>query len=58
MNKISNETEKFLLDNEINIIRKLKHPDILSCIEVYETKNNTYIITEFCNSDLKKLINI
>ena len=31
-------------------------PHILSLHEVYTTKNNTYIITELCESDLSKLI--
>lgn len=31
-------------------------PHILSLHEVYTTKNNTYIITELCESDFSKLI--
>jgi serine/threonine-protein kinase ULK/ATG1 len=31
-------------------------PNILTLYEVYTTKNNTYIITELCDSDLSKFI--
>jgi serine/threonine protein kinase len=43
-----------------NEIEHLKQLDYTSCIlqlyEVYNTKNNTYIITELCDSDLSKKI--
>ena len=31
-------------------------PNVLTLHEVYTTKNNTYIITELCSSDLNKKI--
>ena len=31
-------------------------PNILSLHEVYTTKNNTYIITELCDTDLSSKI--
>ena len=34
----------------------MKHKYILKCFDVYGTNNNVYIVTEFCNSDLKRLV--
>lgn len=33
---------------EINIIRRLRHPNIVSCIEYFKTTNNCYTVYEFC----------
>ena len=33
---------------EINILRKMNHPNIVNFIEHYVTKANTYIVMEFC----------
>lgn len=33
---------------EINIVRKLKHPNVLSCLEYFKTNNNCYTVYEFC----------
>lgn len=55
--KIKNEVEKYLLNNEINALRALIHKNILHTVEILMTKNNVYIITEFCeNGDLQKMI--
>ncbi|KRX01178.1 Protein kinase-like domain [Pseudocohnilembus persalinus] len=57
MKKITNEVQKFLLQNEIDIIKKLKNYNLLETKDVYQTQNNTYIITELCNhGDLKELL--
>ena len=37
-----------LLYSEIEILKTLKHPNILNCLEVFSSNNNCYIITEFC----------
>lgn len=38
-------------------MKELKQvPNVLTLHEVYTTKNNTYIITELCSSDLNKKI--
>ena len=39
--------EKALI-NEINILKRLDHPNILKILEFHCTKNKCYIITEFC----------
>ena len=37
------------LANEINILKQIKHPNIVGLIELKKTKTHIYIITEFCN---------
>lgn len=57
LTKIQSEVEKYLLNNEINALRALSHPHILRTIEILMTKNNVYIMTEFCeNGDLQQYI--
>ena len=56
-NNIVNE-EKEDMKSEINILKKLSHPNIVKIFEFYETDNYFYIITEFCKSgELSKYIN-
>jgi serine/threonine protein kinase len=38
-----------LLYSEIEILKTLKHANILNCLEVFTSANNCYIITEVCN---------
>ena len=42
------ENNKRLI-NEISILQKIKHPNIVRLIEVKKTKSHIYIVTEFCN---------
>ena len=37
------------IEDEIRIIRKISHPNIVNFINHYSTKNNTYIVTELCS---------
>lgn len=37
------------IEDEIRILRKISHPNIVNFINHYSTKNNTYIITELCS---------
>jgi serine/threonine protein kinase len=37
------------LRNEIDILRKLDHPNIVKAYEVYETKGNIYVVMEYCS---------
>jgi len=59
MKGITNEVQSFLLKNEINVLNKLNsNINCLKLFDVFQTANNTYIITEFCDhGDLKDLIN-
>jgi serine/threonine protein kinase len=38
-----------MLEGEIEALKKLSHPNILKCHDIFSTTNNCYIITEFCN---------
>jgi serine/threonine protein kinase len=41
---------KALFDTEINVMSKLKHPNILHLHEYLETGNNYYLVIDYCNS--------
>ena len=46
--KKENEIDDLELINEINILKKLDHPNIVKIFEFYSTKKKYFIITEFC----------
>ena len=53
----SSSQTKLALCNEIYILRRLDHPNLLRLIEVHETGNSIYIVTELhTGGDLSKLI--
>lgn len=58
MKKINNEIHRNLLASEIQVLKNLKSSEnILEVYDIYNTKNNTYIITELCDGgDLSKYI--
>ena len=37
------------LNNEISIMRKLNHPNIIRLVDLYKTPNHYYVIMEYCN---------
>lgn len=43
---------------ELDIIKKLRHPNILEFFDIYQSKNHIYILSELCDSTLTKIINI
>ncbi|CAD8067577.1 unnamed protein product [Paramecium sonneborni] len=46
-----------LLKNEITILKQLDHENLMKVYEIFETKNNTYIICEYCNDgDLANIL--
>eukprot|EP01017_Pseudomicrothorax_dubius_P045344 TRINITY_DN7829_c0_g1_i1.p1 TRINITY_DN7829_c0_g1~~TRINITY_DN7829_c0_g1_i1.p1 ORF type:complete len:404 (-),score=37.64 TRINITY_DN7829_c0_g1_i1:127-1338(-) len=54
---ITNSYLAQLLNNEIEVLKKVHSPYIVSYIDLRTTRNNIYIITEFCDGgDLSKLI--
>lgn len=55
--QIQGRPEKKMLEGEIEALKKLNHPCILKCHDIFSTANNCYIITEFCNEgDLENLL--
>lgn len=44
----TNDFQRYL-ENEISILQAIDHPNILKCIEVKNTENKVYIVTEYCN---------
>jgi calcium-dependent protein kinase len=62
MKRIDKNSEDLLIDteiiDEINILRKLDHPDIVKIIEFYNTAEAYYIINDYCeNGELFNQIN-
>ena len=45
---MKNQVTHQMLLREIQILKTLEHPNIVRCFDVFQTNNNTYIITEFC----------
>lgn len=45
-----NSKLKSLFDTEINIMSKIKHPNILHLYEYLETGNNFYLVIDYCNN--------
>jgi serine/threonine protein kinase len=42
---------------ELSIVKRLKHPNIVSCFEYFRTTNNCYTIYEYCEGgDLTSLL--
>ena len=40
--------DNLVIKNEIDILKKLSHPNIVRIYEFYESKNNFYLINEYC----------
>ena len=55
---LKGEVHKNLLAAEIDVLKGLRHAaNVIELYDVYNTKNNTYIVTELCDGgDLAKLI--
>ena len=57
LNKIQSSTLLKLLHSEVDILKSVKHPNVLKCYDVYFSASNCYIVTEFCNGgDLRSMI--
>ena len=46
---ITNPRAKKYLDNEIEILKNINHPNIIKLIEIKDTPKYCYIVTEYCN---------
>ena len=38
-----------LLQSEIEILKIVRHPNCLQCLDIFSSNNNCYIVTELCN---------
>ena len=58
MARINNDIHQVLLQSEIECLKRVSRCNhVIQLLDVHATKNNTYIITEFCeDGDLSKLI--
>lgn len=45
----SNSILKRLLDTEVSIMHTIDHPNILHLFEYFESKNNYYLVLNYCN---------
>lgn len=45
----NNNKNKKYINNEINIIKQVSHPNIMKFYDLKKTRDNIYIITDFCN---------
>lgn len=46
-----------LIEKEIEILRKIEHPNIVKLIDIKRTKNNYYLVFEYCEKgDLEKYV--
>ena len=55
--KIQNTPQMKYLENEISILNKLKHPNIIKLYDLKKTKKHYYLVTEYCNGgDLTKAL--
>ncbi len=45
---VKSKIARRLLECEVNILKEVKHPNIIQCLDIHFSINNCYIITEFC----------
>ena len=45
----SNNVLKKLLNTEVSIMNKIRHPNIMHLYDYYETNNNFYLVINYCN---------
>ena len=45
-----------LLNSEIQILKTIKHENVMHCYEVLSSQRNCYIITELCDGDLNSVL--
>ena len=44
-----------MIENELKILRKAKHPNIIKLVEEYRTKHHFYLVMEFVNVSSEEL---
>ncbi|CAD8143808.1 unnamed protein product [Paramecium octaurelia] len=51
------QISKSLLKNEIQVLSLIDHPNLMKIYDTFETKNNRYLICEYCNErDLAEIL--
>ena len=57
--KMEASSTKKYLENEINILKELEHPNIVKFYELFQTNSNYYIMMEYCNGgELSKCLKL
>ena len=49
LSTLKTDTLVKLLQSEIDLLKVIKHPNVLHCYEVLSSTNNCYIVTEYCS---------
>lgn len=54
---LTNKIAKQLVVNETTILQQLNHPNVIRCRDIFQSKNNCYIVTDLYDSgDLETII--
>lgn len=56
MSSINNEVTKYLLENEIQALKVADHPNVVKNHDIIKNKDYTYIVMEYCPSNLSTYI--
>ncbi|CAD8060486.1 unnamed protein product [Paramecium sonneborni] len=55
--QLTTPISKSLLKNEISVLSLIDHPNLMRIYDTFETKNNRYLICEYCNEgDLAEIL--
>lgn len=55
--KFNKPEDLALIEREIEIHKKLKHPNIINYLDIYKTEDKYHIVTEYCpHGDLNELL--
>ena len=49
LNSMRTSALRDLLQSEIEILKIVRHPNCLQCIDIFSSSSNCYIVTELCN---------
>ena len=56
MTSINNEVTKYLLENELQALKIVDHPNVIKNYDIVKNKDYTYIVMEYCPSNLHTFI--
>jgi len=49
LNSMRTSALRDLLQSEIEILKIVRHPNCLQCLDIFSSNSNCYIVTELCN---------